>query len=261
MLNENENESKRISNQKDKPDFSDRKLRYGTNNFTRQEAMTRKEAEQAVETGIAEGEQMIEKGAACLIPADMGIANTTSSSAMLTVFCSDQSAGGHSFMNASSDDLVGLGTGIQQEQWMQKKDVIHQAIGARQPDPRDPIDVLSKVGGLEIGGMAGVILAGGRHRKPVLIDGFISTVAAIVATKLCPRVKDYLIMSHRSEEPGHRVALALLQKEPLLEMSLRLGEGSGAALAFPLLDAATRIVKEMATFESASVSNRTIKQG
>lgn len=220
-----------------------RKIRYGTANFLIEDAMSKSEAVQALEVGIEAAEQIIEQGAKCLILGEMGIGNTSSSSAILAVLSGEK-----------IESIVGRGTGIPSEKLLYKQQVIEQALDRRQPDPHDPLDILAKVGGLEIAGMAGAMLATAKHRLPILVDGFICTVAALLAEKICPMVKEYLIAGHQSQEPGHQVALQLLEKKPLLDLQLRLGEGSGAAVAFPIVEAATRMLKEMATFSSAGVS-------
>jgi nicotinate-nucleotide--dimethylbenzimidazole phosphoribosyltransferase len=222
-----------------------RKIRFGTANFLEEDAMTREEAQASIQVGVEVAENMIKDGAKCLILGEMGIANTTSSSAILAALS------GHDIAT-----LVGAGTGITSEKIRHKQKVIQEALEARKPDPKDPIDVLTRVGGLEIGGMTGAMLAAAGNRVPILVDGFISTVAALLASRLCETVKDYMIVGHQSQEPGHEVALRLLGKQPLLDLGLRLGEGSGAAVAFPILEAATRMLIEMATFSSAGVTDK-----
>lgn len=222
-----------------------RKVRYGTTNFLIEDAMTREEALQSIQVGMEIAEKVIQDGERCLILGEMGIANTTSSSAILATLSGQNIA-----------TLVGAGTGIEAEKIRYKQRVIEEALEARNPDPADPIDVLAKVGGLEIGGMTGAMLAAAAHRVPILVDGFISTVATLVASRVCETVKDYMIVGHRSQKPGHEVALQILGKKPLLDLGLRLGEGSGAAVAFPIIEAATRMVKEMDTFFSAGVTDK-----
>ncbi len=219
------------------------KVRYGTANFLRENAMAREEAHQCVQVGIEAAESIIAEGARLLIIGEMGIGNTTASSAMLAALT-----------GADAEEVVGRGTGITDQAWRQKVDVVKQALAARKPDLSDPFDVLEKVGGLEIGAMAGAVLSAAAQRIPVLVDGFISTVAALLAVRLCPDTRHYLIVGHHSVEPGHAYALRLLDKQPLLDLQLRLGEGSGAAVAFPIVEASTRMVREMATFTSAGVT-------
>lgn len=219
------------------------KVRYGTANFLRENAMTKEEAKRCVEAGIVTAERVISEGAKLIIIGEMGIGNTTTSSAILAALT-----------GTDADLVVGRGSGISDQARNHKVETIAHAITNRQPDANDPMDVLEKVGGLEIGAMAGAVLAAAANRIPVLVDGFISTVAALIAVRLCPGVRDYLLVGHRSIEPGHVKALQELQAEPLLDLHLRLGEGSGAAVAFPIVEAATRMVREMATFASAGVA-------
>ncbi|GGJ58717.1 nicotinate-nucleotide--dimethylbenzimidazole phosphoribosyltransferase [Anoxybacillus voinovskiensis] len=222
--------------------FVQKKVKYGTNNFCEQEAMTRDEANQAVTAGYEQAKAMIQQGIRCLIVGEMGIGNTTTASALLAAIS-----------NKSVELLVGKGTGIAEETVLHKRTVIERALALHQPDASDPIGLLSKIGGLEIAAMAGAMIAAAEVRVPILLDGFICTVAALVAERLHPRVVDYMIAGHRSQEPGHRVALELLGKEPLIDLKMRLGEGSGAAVAFPILQSAVTMLK-MATFASAQVS-------
>lgn len=222
-----------------------RKVRYGTRNFYKENAMTREEALQALQVGFEEGEKMIAKGVKCLILGEVGIGNTTPSSAISAVLSGQDMQG-----------LVGAGTGLVSEGVLHKQKVIAEALANRQPDPNDALDVLMKVGGLEIAGMAGAMLAAASNRVPILVDGFIASVAALIANGLAEGAAKYMFVGHKSAEPGHKAALALLGKEPIIDLGLRLGEGTGAAVAFPILKAATHMLKEMATFESAGVSNK-----
>jgi len=219
------------------------KVRAGTANITRQDAISRAEARQALDVGMRAADRAIDAGCRCLIVGEMGIANTTASSAMLAVLAGETVC-----------RLVGAGTGIPESRLAHKTDVIERAIAARQADPNDPLDVLAKLGGLEIGAMTGAFLGAAARRRPTIVDGFIATVAALLACRLCPTARYYLIFGHRSCEPGHEVALAALAATPLLDLQMRLGEGSGAALAFPLLQAATRMLADMATFDAAGVA-------
>ncbi|WP_244895411.1 nicotinate-nucleotide--dimethylbenzimidazole phosphoribosyltransferase [Evansella clarkii] len=230
-----------ISNEK----LINRKLCYGTANFLEEDAMSKEEAEASIKTGMEIGGQLISKGAECIIPGEMGIGNTTSSSAILSVISGEEPG-----------TLTGAGTGLSLEQLKHKQRIIEQAISRRKPDRDDPLDILSKLGGFEIAGMTGAILEAASRRKPVLIDGFISSVSALLAVKLCGNVKDYLIIGHHSQEAGHKTVIRILEKQPLLDLQLRLGEGTGAALAFPLLEASSRLLKQMATFSSAGVAER-----
>ncbi|MCM3728479.1 nicotinate-nucleotide--dimethylbenzimidazole phosphoribosyltransferase [Neobacillus cucumis] len=224
--------------------FVNRKIRYGTNNICQQDAMTIEEAEQAIAVGYERAEQMIQQGIKCLIVGEMGIGNTTPSSAIAAVLSGQDISA-----------LVGRGTGIATEKIRHKQEVITRALKDRNPDRKDPIDILAKLGGLEIAGMTGAMLSAARNRIPILVDGFICTIAALLAREICETAADYMIVGHRSVEPGHEFALQLLGKKPLLDLDLRLGEGSGAAVAFPILQSATLMLKEMATFASAGISN------
>lgn len=227
------------------PGVTSRKVRNGTSNFTKGPAMTREEAIKAIEAGIEVANEEIDNGANLLATGDMGIGNTTPSSAILIALTAK-----------SADGLVGKGTGINNGVLDHKKEVIEDAISLLKPDKNDPIDVLSKVGGFEIGALAGLILGAASRRVPVVIDGFISGAAALIAGRISPQSKDYMIASHVSVEPGHKVILDELGLKPMLHMDMRLGEGTGAALAMSLVDAATKIMKEMATFAEAGVSEK-----
>ncbi|MCG6659288.1 nicotinate-nucleotide--dimethylbenzimidazole phosphoribosyltransferase [Halomonas campisalis] len=218
------------------------KVRLGTANFTERDAMSAGEAERAIEAGIRAAERAVDAGCRCLVVGEMGIANTTTSSALLAVLTGKPVA-----------SLTGQGTGIAEERLAHKRTVIERAIAARAPAPDNPLEVLAKLGGLEIAAMVGAYLGGAARRVPLLVDGFIATTAALLACRLSPAVRDYLIFGHRSREPGHAHALAALGAHPLLDLELRLGEGTGAALAFPLLEAASRMLADMATFEAAGV--------
>ncbi|MBB3189791.1 nicotinate-nucleotide--dimethylbenzimidazole phosphoribosyltransferase [Halomonas cerina] len=221
------------------------KVRPGTANLARQDAMSRDEARTALAVGRRAAGRAAEAGCRCLIVGEMGIANTTASSAMLAAFT-----------GASVAELVGPGTGVVGEALAHKRTVIEAALAERAPDPAEPLDVLARLGGLEIAAMAGAYLEAAARRMPILVDGFIATVAALTACRLDPALRPYLIFGHRSHEPGHGRALAVLDAEPLLDLDLRLGEGTGAALAFPLLEAATAMLAEMATFAEAGIDDR-----
>nr|WP_245184509.1 nicotinate-nucleotide--dimethylbenzimidazole phosphoribosyltransferase [Halomonas salinarum] len=221
------------------------KVRPGTGNLAREDAMSRDEALSAIEIGRRAAERAFQSGCRCLIVGEMGIANTTASSAMLAVLTGSPVA-----------ELVGPGTGVAGKALAHKRSVIEAAIAARGADPDDPLDVLARLGGLEIAAMMGAYLSAAAKRLPILVDGFIATVAALTACRLEPALRPYLIFGHHSHEPGHARALKALDAEPLLDLSLRLGEGSGAALAFPLLEAASAMLCEMATFSDAGVDNR-----
>jgi nicotinate-nucleotide--dimethylbenzimidazole phosphoribosyltransferase len=221
------------------------KVRYGTANFLYEEAMTMEEALLCIERGREVANKLIQAGAKCLILGEMGIGNTTSSSAILSILS-----------GVEVSQVVGAGTGISSEQIVHKQLVIEQAIKKHNPDPSDPIDILSKIGGLEIAGMVGAMLEAATQRVPILVDGFICTIAALLASAINKNAREYMIAGHQSQERGHIIALELLQKKPLIDLGLRLGEGSGAALSFPIVEAATRMLSEMATFSSAGVSDK-----
>ncbi|MGB8714372.1 MAG: nicotinate-nucleotide--dimethylbenzimidazole phosphoribosyltransferase [Onishia taeanensis] len=221
------------------------KVRPGTRNLARENAMAQHETREAIAVGRRAAERAAKAGCRCLIVGEMGIANTTASTAMLAALTDVPVA-----------ELVGPGTGVAGDALVKKQAVIEAALAARAADPGDPMDVLARLGGLEIAAMVGAYLGAAASRLPILVDGFIATVAALTACRLEPSLRPYLIFGHRSQEPGHDRALAALDAAPLLDFSLRLGEGSGAALAFPLLEAATAMLSEMATFADAGVDNR-----
>ena len=220
-----------------------RKMGEGTENMAKGPAMTRKKAEEAVLTGFELASNLFENGVELLGTGDMGIGNTTPSAAIGAVITL-----------IDLEEMVGRGTGVDDEGLMRKKEAIRRAIALNHPDPKNGLDVLAKVGGFEIGGIAGCILAGAYHNRPVVIDGFISTAGALIANALCPSVTDYLFAGHCSEEPGHRAMLNYLQLEPILDLGMRLGEGTGGALAMGIMDGAAQISREMLTFEEAGVT-------
>ncbi|KKB35715.1 nicotinate-nucleotide--dimethylbenzimidazole phosphoribosyltransferase [Bacillus thermotolerans] len=226
------------------PKVIHKKVRRGTANFLKEEAMSAQEAEKAVMTGYEEACQFIENGVKCLIVGEVGIGNTTASSAITACLTDSDPAA-----------VVGYGTGLSEEKYKRKIEVIRQVLEDRKANPGDAIDVLVKLGGLEIAAMAGAMMAAAERRIPVLLDGFICTAAACIAHLLHPRSTDYMILSHYSAEPGHKKAMDYLDKTPILQLNLRLGEGTGAAVAFPILESAVRMVTEMATFESAKVAS------
>ncbi len=225
------------------PAILTKKIRRGTANFTKGPAMTREEAEKSIEIGIEVVGQEVEKGAGIIATGDMGIGNTTASSAVIAALT-----------DFPVRSIVGRGTGIDDEALERKVQVIEQGIKLNEPLKDDPLDVLAKVGGLEIGALAGVVIGGALYQVPVVVDGFISGAAALLATRLCPKVKDYLFASHLSEEPGHRLVLEELGLRPFLHLNMRLGEGTGAVLAMQIIEAAVEALSEMKTFEEAGVA-------
>jgi nicotinate-nucleotide--dimethylbenzimidazole phosphoribosyltransferase len=208
-------------------------------------AMSREEAMAAVDVGIDIVEAEWQRGLDLVATGDMGIGNTTASSAVVALLSGRPVA-----------EVVGRGTGVDDAGLARKVGAIERGMAATRPDIYDPMDVLAKVGGLEIAGLAGVILGAVARRMPVVIDGFISGAAALVAGALCPPARPYMIASHRSVEVGHAAVLETLGLRPLLDLDLRLGEGTGAAIAMQLIDGALAIQDEMATFSEAGVSDR-----
>jgi nicotinate-nucleotide--dimethylbenzimidazole phosphoribosyltransferase len=227
------------------PDLVDKKVALGTANIARGPAMSREQATQALLAGAEVVESELSKGLDILGTGDMGIGNTTPSAAIAAAIT------GH-----SPAELAGRGTGVDDAGMARKVVAVQRALMVNRPDPADALGVLAKVGGFEIGGLAGAMLAAAAHRRPVLVDGFISTAAAMIAVGLAPESRSYLIPAHRSQERGHRIMLGWLGLEPLLDLDLRLGEGTGAALGITLAEAACRILSEMATFDEAGVSEK-----
>jgi len=238
--------AEKIKNQKSKIkniDFVDKKINFGTKNMAEGPAMTREEAWAAIQTGIEVAEKEIQEGASIIGTGDMGIGNTTPSTAILTAFS-----------GLPIEKVIGRGTGINEEALIRKIKAIEKALEINQPDPKDPLDVLAKVGGFEIAGLTGVVLGAAINRTAVVIDGFISSAAALLASRIDPKTTDYMFASHISAEPGHKIMLELMGLKPMLYMEMRLGEGTGAALGISLIEAACKILSEMATFGEAGVS-------
>jgi nicotinate-nucleotide--dimethylbenzimidazole phosphoribosyltransferase len=231
------------SDLKPHPQLIVRKIGYGTANMCRGPAMTGEQAVKALEAGIEIVETEADKGLDIVGTGDMGIGNTTASAAICAVIT-----------GKPAGEVTGRGTGLSDEQLAHKIGVIERALAVNKPDASEPLDVLAKVGGFEIGGLAGVILGAAARRVPVVIDGFISGAAALIAASLAPQVKDYLIAGHVSAESGHPAMLEHLGLKPLLDLGLRLGEGTGAALGMFIAEAAARTLNEMATFAEAGVS-------
>ena len=221
----------------------DCKIAYGTGDFSVGPAMTRAQAAQAVEAGIRLAFDFADSSDVFAV-GEMGIGNSSPAAAIVTVL-----AGA-----ADPAPFVGRGAGLPADRLGCKTAAIRRGIELNCPDPEDGLDVLAKVGGFEIGGIAGVILGAAVRRKPVVVDGFIATAGALIAAKLVPTARDFMILAHGSAEPGHVRMAELLGRKPLLDLNLRLGEGTGAALAMPLLDAASAVMNRMATFDSAGVT-------
>ena len=227
-----------------------RKIAYGTADITNGPAMTREQALQAICTGYELADQT---EADVLGVGEMGIGNTTTSSAILSVL-----------LGVDVETVTGRGGGLTEESFQKKKAVIRQAIAINQPDATDVVDVLSKVGGFDIAAMCGAFLGAAASRRPVVVDGFISAVAALCAVRLCPRVRGYLVPSHASFEIGYRLAMEAIGLKPMLLLGMRLGEGSGCPLAFTVLEAACAIINDMATFDQAGIDDgylEEIRQG
>jgi nicotinate-nucleotide--dimethylbenzimidazole phosphoribosyltransferase len=221
-----------------------KKIDYGTKNFLKGPAMTREQAIKSIIYGIELVEEMKDK-IDIVGTGDMGIGNTTPSSAIVSVITGSE-----------VENVTGRGTGISDEIYKRKIEVIKRGINLNKPDTDDPIDVLSKVGGFEIGGIAGIILGCAKNKIPVVIDGFISGAGALIAYKLNQLTKNYMIASHLSVEKGHKILLDYIGLKPLLNLDLRLGEGTGAALGISLVEASIKILNEMASFEKAGVSRK-----
>jgi nicotinate-nucleotide--dimethylbenzimidazole phosphoribosyltransferase len=217
----------------------------GTANLAQGPAMTRAQAEESIQSGIEVALGEIARGADIIGTGDMGIGNTTPSAAIACAL-----------MNESPEHVAGRGTGVDDDGLKRKIAVIARGLDLNKPNANDGLDVLTKVGGFEIGGLAGVMIGAASKRVPVMVDGFISTAAAMIAVTLAPQCKEYLITAHRSKENGHALMLEWLGLKPLLDLDLRLGEGTGAALGISLAEAACKILAEMATFDEAGVSDK-----
>ena len=223
------------------PKVLNRKIAYGTQNIAKGPAMTRQQALEAIAIGatLAENTQ-----ADILGVGEMGIGNTTTSSAVLSVL-----------LRVEPEKVTGRGGGLTDPSFQKKKAVIRQAIAINQPDPSDPVDVLAKVGGFDLAAMCGAILGAAASRRPVVIDGFISAVAALCAVRICPAAREYLVPSHASYEIGYKLAMDAMHLEPMLLLGMRLGEGSGCPLAFTIVEAACAVLTHMATFDQAGIDD------
>jgi len=222
-----------------------RKINYGTKNMAQESSMTYKEAVDSIITGIELVEDSVRKGTKIIGTGDMGIGNTTASSAITSVIT-----------ETTVEDVTGYGTGLDEEGLQNKIKVIKKAINLNNPNPKDGLDVLSKLGGFEIGGIAGLIIGAAYKKIPVIIDGFISGAGALIAQSICPTCVNYMIASHLSVEKGHKEVLKKLNIKPLFDLDMRLGEGTGAALGMFIAQASINILNEMATFSEAGVSKK-----
>jgi nicotinate-nucleotide--dimethylbenzimidazole phosphoribosyltransferase len=229
------------------PGLIDHKIARGTRNFARGPAMLREQALAALEVGIALANGCKKEGVAMAGTGEMGIGNTTAASAIIAAVS-----------GMPVEKVTSRGTGINDAALTNKIRVIKQGLEVNRPDPADPLDVLTKVGGLEIAGIAGLIIGCAANRIPVVVDGFISTAGALIAAGMHPSIREYLFAAHESVEIGHRFMLDHLGVDPILDLKLRLGEGTGAALAMGLIEAGVKILKEMATFGEAGVSEQTV---
>lgn len=215
-----------------------RKIAYGTKNMTKEPAMSRAQAVEAIETGISMAEELKEQGYQILATGEMGIGNTTTSSAVASVL-----------MGLPAEEVTGRGAGLSSEGLGRKVAAIKKAIQVNRPDPRDPVDVLAKVGGLDLAGLTGVFLGGAACKIPVVIDGFISAVAALCAVSICPQAREYILASHVSKEPAACQVLEKLGLDAMLHCDMCLGEGTGAVMLFPVLSMAEKVYNGMSTFQ------------
>ena len=228
-----------------KDGFVSRKIISGTKNMRKGPAMTRDETEKCMQVGIELANEYAKKGYKIFGTGEMGIANTTPSSAITNIIT-----------GKTVEDITGRGTGINDDVWKNKVQVIKDSIKVNNPDPSDPMDVLAKLGGAEIAGIAGLIIGAAANKIPVVVDGFISTAGALIAFLIEPKTRDYMFAAHMSQEIGHRAILEKIGLRPILDLDMRLGEGTGAALAILVIEAGLKIYKEMATFAEAEVAEQ-----
>jgi len=226
------------------PDIMNEKISNGTKNFTKESAMTYDEAIKSIEIGIKLGDELYSKGYDILGVGELGIGNTSTSAAVLSTLA-----------DLDVDVTSGKGAGLTEEQYIHKKNIISKGIELNKPNKEDPIDVLAKAGGFDIGGMCGLYLSAAKNKKPIVIDGFISSVAALCAVRLNENVRDYILPSHLSNEPGAKYVMEELKLIPMLNLGMRLGEGSACPLAFQILETAMYTLENMGTFEEASLSS------
>ena len=227
-----------------------RKIAKGTKNFKLVEAMSAVECGKALALGLQLADQAKKDKVSFVVLGEMGIGNTTSAAALMA-----------GLLPCAVEDVTGFGTGIDRTQWMNKCKVIRESLERHIPSPEKPLEALQRIGGLEVAALTGVVLGCAKNRIPVVVDGFITSSAFLVAYRLEPKVKDFAFFSHRSEEPGHSKFYEMLDVEPLLDMRMRLGEGTGGTLALNILESALRTHAEMATFESAKVPTKIEKTG
>ena len=220
----------------------DHKIAYGTQNMTKGPAMTREQAVKGLEAGIDMVRELNDKGYRILATGEMGIGNTTTSSAVASVL-----------LKQPVEEMTGRGAGLTSEGLVRKINAIKKAIALNEPDPEDAIDVLAKIGGLDIAGMAGVFLGGAVYGIPVVMDGFISCVSALIAMRICPAARDYILASHVSKEPAAHLILENMGKEAIIHADMCLGEGTGAVVLFPILDLAAAVYHSMSTFDDIHV--------
>lgn len=233
-----------IKGEVNNPEILDRKIAEGTNNFTKGPAMTYEDAVKSIEIGIEVGDELFSKGYDILGTGEVGIGNTSTAAAVVSCIS-----------ELDVDLICGKGAGLTDEQHLNKRDLIKQGIALNKPNKNDPIDVISKVGGFDIGGMCGLCLSAAKNKKPVVIDGFISGAAALCATHLSPHVSEYIIPSHLSAEPGAKYVFDELGLKPILNLEMRLGEGSGCPLAFQIIEAAEYTLENMGTHDDVSMSD------
>jgi nicotinate-nucleotide--dimethylbenzimidazole phosphoribosyltransferase len=231
-----------ISREVTEPGVWQKNVRRGTANLAQEPAMTREEALQAIEIGSSIAQELKNQGYTLLATGEMGIGNTTTSSAVTAVL-----------LNQPVERVTGRGAGLSTQGLKQKIRAISQGIALHQPDPNDPIDVLSKVGGLDLAGLTGLYLGGAAVHLPVIMDGFIAAAAALIAVRLCPAVRDYLIPSHQSGEPATAMLMKELNLSPIIQANMRLGEGTGAVTLMPLLDMALAVYRDTPTFETMNI--------
>jgi nicotinate-nucleotide--dimethylbenzimidazole phosphoribosyltransferase len=234
----------------DLPGLLNKKVAMGTGDLSLRPSMKRSQAEKAVQVGMELAREAVGGGVDILGTGDMGIGNTTASVAIIAALT-----------QRPVEEITGRGTGIDDETWQRKIRVVEKALRINEPDDKDPLDVLAKVGGFEIAGIAGFILGSAAARTPVVIDGVISGAGALIAHRLSPAAGDYMFLSHRSQEPAHEVVFDQIKQEALFDFGMRLGEGTGAIIGMSLLEAAVKIYSEMATFENAGVSNKSNDKG